>query len=62
MSQDITIRFNHGRMVSTFDNQDDLNQWLNAYGADFYQPFMYTIHGMGSVKCVEKYMKTLLNN
>jgi hypothetical protein len=56
---DITIRFNYGRMVATFDNQDGLNQWINSYGSEIHQPFMYTIHGMGDVKCLEKYMKTL---
>lgn len=56
---DVTIRFNHGRMVATFDNQKDLDKWLRFYGNDFKEPFMYTIHGLGEVKCVDKYIKTL---
>ena len=59
MSNDVTIRFNHGSIVATFNNQDDLNKWLKMYGSDFHQPFMYTIHGLGSTNCLEKYLKTL---
>ena len=54
---DITIRFNHGRMVAVFDNQDDLDNWVK--NCDLHQEFMYTIHGHSGEKCLEKYKKTL---
>lgn len=56
---DIVIRFNRGRMVAVFDNQDDLNRWLDMYGDDFTEPFMYTIHGLGDITTVEDYQKKL---
>ena len=56
--QDITIRRNR-RMVATFDDQENLNRWLRFYGDDFNEPYMYTIHGLGTTKCLDKYLKTL---
>lgn len=46
-------------MVAVFDNQDELNRWLDMYGDDFTEPFMYTIHGLGDITTVEDYQKKL---
>ena len=44
-------------MVAVFDNQDDLDNWIK--GSDLHQEFMYTIHGIGEIKDLSKYKKTL---
>jgi len=59
MTSNITIRFNNGRMVSAFDDKEGLDRWIKFYGDDFAEPYMYTIHGHGDVKCFEKYKKSL---
>lgn len=59
MSQDITIRYNFGRMIATFDSIENMNRWIRFYFDSFFHPYMYTIHGHGGEQNLEKYMKTL---
>ena len=56
---EFTIRFNHGRVVATFDDKDTMDNWIK--NSDLYQPFMYTIHGLGEVRNLEKYKDQLLS-
>jgi hypothetical protein len=53
--EDITIRFNGGRYVASFDTIEDLTNWVR--NSDLYQPFMYTIHGMGEIIDLDKFKK-----
>lgn len=57
-NNEVKVRFNYGRVVAVLDRKD-LDAWV--LGADLYQPFMYTIHGIGEVTDVEKYKKHLVD-
>jgi hypothetical protein len=60
-ADNITIRFNHGRMIAAFDSQADMDRWLKSYANDFYQVFMYTIHMVGQILDLEKYIGKMEN-
>lgn len=53
---EVKIRFNYGRVVAVL-NKEDLNQWV--LNSDLHQPFMYTIHGIGAVTDVDRYINNL---
>jgi hypothetical protein len=54
---DVTIRFNHGRMVAVFDNEEDMKNWVR--NSELYQEFMYTIHIGNQILNLEIFKKTL---
>jgi hypothetical protein len=55
--EDITIRFNGGGYVASFDTIEDLINWVR--NSDLYHPFMYTIHGIGEIVDLEKFKKNI---
>jgi len=55
----IQVRFNYGRKIASFDNREALEKWVKTAANDLYQPFMYTIHGIGEVTDVMRLNKTL---